>query len=81
MPLVRVHEASDGTLFKNYEDYVVHEEGIKFDAYWDKQFAKVFEENPDLGQTVKEFIQSNQLDIALLITSSSVKRTGSGKKK
>lgn len=80
MPLIRVHKASDGKLFENYEDYVVHEEGIKFDAIWNKNFAPVFEANPSLGLTVKEFIQSNQLGVAKMIEASVIKRKGGRKK-
>lgn len=81
MPLVRVHEASDGKLFKNYEDYVVHEEAIKFNKAWTEKFASAFEGNPNLEYAVKEFIQSNQGEVVSLITASTVKRTGSNKKK
>lgn len=79
MPLVRVHEASDGKLFKSYDDYVVHEEAIKFNATWNEKFASKFEDNPELGHAVKEFVQGNQREISKLIESSAVKRKG-GKK-
>ncbi|HEO0816990.1 hypothetical protein WKH82_17985 [Acinetobacter baumannii] len=79
MPLVRVHEASDGKLFKNYEDYVIHEEGIKFDAFWADKFSGVFEGNANLEYAVKQFIKANQAEIVKLIEVSTVKRKG-GKK-
>ena len=79
MPLIRVHEASDGKLFKNYEDYVAHEEGIKFDAFWADKFSSVFEGNANLEYAVKQFIQANQADVVDMIQSSTVKRKG-GKK-
>lgn len=81
MPLVRVHESSDGKLFKDYNDYVAHEEGVKFNAIWSKKFAEKFGDNDaELEHKVKQFIQANQQDIADLIESSAVKRKG-GKKK
>lgn len=84
MPLVRVHEASDGKLFKNYDDYVVHEEGIKFNQNWDKAFsgAEPYFEDENHEDMFKQFVAHNQDALVAIIQNSKVKRTGSnGKKK
>lgn len=84
MPLVRVHEASDGKLFKNYDDYLVHEEGLKFEQNWDAAFngAEPYFEDEDHEEMFKQFVAHNQDALADLIQKSKIKRTGSnGKKK
>lgn len=81
MPLVRVHEASDGRLFKNYDDYVIHEEGIKFQENWNKAFsgAEPYFEDEGHEAIFKEFVESNQDALVQIIQDSKVKRKGSSK--
>lgn len=80
MPVVRVHKATDGQLFESYDDYIVHQEGIKFNEAWSKEFAPVFADVPEFETQVKEFIRSNQDALVDVIQKSKVKRTGKKKK-
>lgn len=82
MPLVRVHESSDGKLFKSYDDYVVHEESLKFQENWDKAFngtEPCFESKHE--EAFKQFVARNQETLAKIIQGSKVKRIGNSKKK
>jgi hypothetical protein len=81
MPIIRAHQSSDGQLFKNYEDYVVHEEALKFKQGWDKAFSTSVEfDNEEQEALFVEFVQSNQDALVEVIQGSKVRRKG-GKKK
>ena len=81
MPLVRVHEASDGKLFKNYDDFVIHQEGINFQQAWKEAFGEDYFADEQAEANFKLFVEQNTDALVKIIESSKVKHQGGRKKK
>lgn len=81
MPLVRVHEASDGKLFKSYDDFVIHQEGINFQQAWKKAFGEDYFADEQAEANFKLFVEQNTDVLVKIIESSKVKHQGGRKKK
>ncbi len=81
MPLVRVHEASDGKLFKSYDDFVIHQEGINFQQAWKKAFDEDYFTDEQAEANFKLFVEQNTDVLVKIIESSKVKHQGGRKKK
>lgn len=81
MPLVRVHEASDGKLFKKFDDYVNHQEGINFQGAWKEAFegTEMFASEED-ELKFKSFVETNKDALVKIIEDSKVKHKGGHKK-
>lgn len=82
MPRITVHESSDGKLHRTYEEYVTHEESLKFSQEWDKSFGldeqRIFV-SPEQADAVKAFVEQYKEQITAVIASSKVKRKSSKK--
>jgi len=77
MPRVIVHQATDGTLHRTYDEYVKHEEACRIDDEYDKSSLPVHLDHVN----VKSFIIDNKDVIEQIILKSKVKRKAQPKKK
>ncbi|WP_151708852.1 hypothetical protein [Acinetobacter brisouii] len=82
MPLVRVHEASDGQLFRSYDEYVNHEQGLKFDKLWEQRFAQHITDDFDEStqDAISSFVYDNMDELEKLIQDVRIKRRGAPSK-
>ncbi|HHP6845570.1 TPA: hypothetical protein ACSE8G_003391 [Acinetobacter baumannii] len=77
MPRITVHQASDGTLHRTYDEYAKHEEALRINHAYVESELPAFIDDVD----VKSFILANKNEIEKIILKSKVKRKAQPKKK